>query len=66
MTARIKSITPRTTRIAVMPNSKWAEALLNELLQKEKSMTWTTVTGEKYKGPQMKFQFSLQFNLRHT
>ena len=52
MTAKIKSTTLRTIRRAVMPNSRWVEELLNELLQKEKSITWITVTGEKDGGRQ--------------
>ena len=45
--ARTKSITLRTSRRATTPNNRLDEALLSRLLQNEKSITWTTVTGEK-------------------
>ena len=45
--ARTKSITLRTIRRAVMPNSRWDEALVSEKLQKEKSRTCAIVTVEK-------------------
>jgi hypothetical protein len=44
MRARIKSITPRTKWRAVRASSRWDEPLLNEVLQEEKSITWTTLT----------------------
>jgi hypothetical protein len=46
-TERTKSITLRTIRRAVMPNSRWDEALLSEKLQTENSRIWMIVTVEK-------------------
>ena len=45
-TARVKSITLKITRRIAKPNSMPGGALENEMLQKERSVTWTTVTGE--------------------
>ena len=72
ITARIKSITLKTNRRAVFPSKRWdgSGALLSEVLalQKEKSVIWATVTGETGRRQgvyYMRFQFSLQFILRH-
>ena len=67
--ARIKSITARTKWRATRANSSLDEPLLNEVLQKEKSIIWTTVTVKKVigdKGSHINFQFGLRFSLRHT